>query len=304
MEIVTYRELQPKDEFMALMEMGFGEPVTPATFAENISRDIRLKDGPVGFCAVENGKLAGFVGVLDIPTRTVDGKEQMVGGIYAVATNPRFSRRGVCKTLMNRAHKYFDEKEYPFCFLTTTRTIIAYALYVRMGYVEVQKVNRYPMAYKVLGKNGKKKKPKAKLNYDKIYDIYRQFVQDKTGFVIRQKDFGGLFAQWESFDEKKSIQKQNGYALVREARETIKIQELVSLDGPTYEELLDQVESKAPAGVLDRLVTHEGLLKIYKERGYSIQEESDSVLMVKKLGDQEFEEVYGEKFHIGLLDYF
>ena len=304
MQIVSYRELKPKDEFMVLMEMGFGAPVTPGTFAENINRDVRLKNSPVGFCAVENGKLAGFVGVLDIPTRTMDGTEETVGGIYAVATNARFARRGICKALMDRAHAYFREKKYPFSFLTTSRTIIAYALYVRMGYVEVQKVNQYPIAYKVLGKHREEKKSKTKLNYDKIYDIYQQFVEDRTGFVIRQKDFGGLFAQWETFDQKKSLQKQNGYALIREVRKTIKIQELVSLDDSTHEKLLDQVESKAPAGVLDRLVTDEKLLKIYSARGYNIQEGSNAVLMVKKLGDREFEQAYGDKFHIGLLDYF
>jgi len=304
MEIVSYRELEPEDEFMVLMEMGFGAPVTPATFAENISRDIRLKSGPVGFCAVENGGLAGFVGVLDIPTRTVDDTEEMVGGIYAVATNARFARRGICKTLMDRAHGYFAEKKYPFSFLTTSRTIIAYAIYKKMDYVEVAKVNQFPIAYKVLGKDPEEKKSKTKLNYDKIYQIHQRFVKDKTGFVIRQKDFGGLFAQWESFDQKKSIQKQNGYALIREVRKTIKIQELVSLDELTYEKLLDQVESKAPAGVLDRLVTDERLLKTYKTRAYNIQEGSNAVLMVKKLGDRELEQVYGDKFHIGLLDYF
>ncbi|MGB2698714.1 MAG: GNAT family N-acetyltransferase [Candidatus Zixiibacteriota bacterium] len=304
MEIVTYRELETKDDFMVLMEMGFGSPVTPATFEQNIKGDLRLKNGPVGFCAVENGRLVGYVGVLDISTRTVEGTEEIVGGIYAVATNSRFAKRGICKTLMERAHQHFNEKKYPFCFLTTSRTIIAYALYVRMGYVEVEKVNQYPIAYKVLRKNKEGKKLKAKLNYDKIYQIHQEFVTDKTGFVIRQKDFRGLFAQCKSFDEKKSIQEQNGYALIREVRKTIKIQELVSLDDLTYEELLEQVESIAPSGVLDRLVTNERLLKIYKARGYSIQEGSNAVLMVKKLGDRDFEDAYGNKFHIGLLDYF
>lgn len=304
MDIMSYRELESKDEFMVLMEMAFGSPVTPATFEKNINRDIRLKNSPVGFCAVENGKLAGFVGVLDIPTRTVDGTEEIVGGIYAVATNARFARRGICKTLMERAHRYFVERKYPFSFLTTSRIIIAYALYRKMDYVEVEKVNQYPIAYKVLEKNNEGRKSEVKLNYDKINDIYLNYVKEKTGFVIRQKDFGGLFAQWEDFDEKKSIQKQNGYTLVRGVRKTIKIQELISLDDPTYEKLLDQVESKAPAGVLDRLVTDERLLKIYKARGYNIQKGSHSVLMVKRLGKLKFEETYGDGFHIGLLDYF
>lgn len=304
MNIVSYRELEHQDEFMVLMDMAFGSPVTPATFEKNIGMDLRLKSGPVGFCAVENGRLAGYVGVMEIPTRNIDGSKQMVGGIYAVATNSLFAKRGICKTLMDRAHQYFRERKYPFSFLTTTRTIIAYALYRKMEYVEVEKVNRFPIAYKVLRKNKEEKKTEAKLNYDKIYEIYQQSVKGKTGFVIRQKDFGGLFAQWENFEEQKSIHEQNGYALLREVRNTIKIQEIVSLDDSTYEKLLDQVESKARAGVLNRLVTDERLLRIHKARKYNIQEGSNAVLMVKRLGKLEFEESYGDKFHIGLLDYF
>jgi ribosomal protein S18 acetylase RimI-like enzyme len=117
MEIITYRELEPKDEFMVLMEMGFMSPLSPTKFEELINLDIRLRNGPVGFCAVKNGGLVGFVGVMDIPTRTVEGTEEMVGGIYDVATNPAFAKRGICKVLMDRAHQYFQEKGYSFSFL-------------------------------------------------------------------------------------------------------------------------------------------------------------------------------------------
>jgi len=304
MRIITYRELEPKDEFMVLMEMGFGHPVTPFTFQKEINLDLRLKNGPVGFCAVEDGRLGGFVGVMDIPTRTIDGQEEMVGGIYAVATKSGFAKRGICKSLMDRAHQYFFEKRYPFSFLQTTRTIIAYSVYRKMDYVEVEVFNRFPIVYKVLGKDKGQKRSETKLDHDKIYKTYQKFVRNKTGFVIRQRDFGGLFAQWMSFDEKKSFQKENGYALLSEMKDTIRIQELVGLDDGTCENLISQVESFAKAGVVDRMVADEKLLKIYKARGYNIEESSNSVFMVKKLGDFEFEERYGDRFHIGMLDLF
>lgn len=304
MKIITYRELEPKDEFMILMEMAFWHPTAPSTFEKNINSDIRLKNSPVGFCAVENKRLAGFVGVMDIPTKTVDGTEEIVGGIYAVATNPLFAKRGICKVLMDRAHHYFKEKKYQFCFLSTSRTIIAYALYQKMDYVEIEKVNRFPITYKVLGKEKVVKRFGAKLNQEKIYQIYQEFVKDKTGFVVRQKDFVRLFLEQKRFDEKKSIQGKNGYALLTEVKDAVKIQELVSLNDRTYEKLLDQVESYAQGGVIDRMVTDEKLLEIYKVRGYSIQEGDHSVFMVKKLGNLEFEERYGDAFHIGMLDLF
>lgn len=304
MEIMTYRELEIKDEFMVLMELAFWSPLSPTKFEKIMNLDVRLKNGPVGFCAVENGRMVGFVGVMDIPTKTVEGNEKVVGGIYDVATNPCFAKRGICKALMDRAHHYFQEREYPFSFLLTNRTIIAYPLYLKMDYVEVEKFSHFPTAYKVLRKDEGEKKSDTRMNPDTIYQIYREFVKDKTGFVVRQKDFIRLFSQWKSFDDKKSIQEKNGYALLAEVRGSVKIRELISPDDQTYEKLLEQVESLAPAGVMDRLVADEKLLAIYKARGYNIQEGDHLTFMVKRLGDLQFEEVYGDNFHIGALDLF
>jgi predicted acetyltransferase len=270
-----------------------------------INLDVRLKNGPVGFCAVENGKLAGFVGVLDIPTKTTSGKEEMVGGIWCVATSSPFAKKGICKILMDKAHQYFKDKKYPFSFLQTIRTLIAYAIYEKMEYVEIEKVNRYPEAYKVFQKDKPEKKPESKLDPAKIREIYQEFAKDRTGFVIRQKDFVKMFSQRKRFEEKKSFQEENGYVLLFEDWNVTKIQELTSRDEVTLNKLLDQVEAAAQNGVIDRMITDERLLRIYKDRGYNIYEERDNnVFMVKKLVDMDFEKTYGEVFHIGELDLF
>jgi predicted acetyltransferase len=304
MEIVTYRQLEPKDGFMLLMDQAFWWPLSPSQLEKLTSLDIRLKNSPVGFCAVEDGKLAAFVGVLDIPTKTVSGNVETVGGIWCVATNPRFANRGICKTLMAKAHQYFQEKNYHFSFLTTSRTIIAYAIYVKMGYVEVEKVNIYPEAYKVLPEDKPGEKVEARLDPEKIFDLYQKSVRDKTGFVVRQDDFLAVSLERKRFDEKKSVLLENGYALVGGPREVSRIMELVSLDEQTYHKLLDQVESITPNGVIDRMITDEKLLEIYKDRGYCIEEGDHGVVMVKRLGKFEFEEKYGDAFHIGMMDLF
>jgi len=304
MKIITYHELESKDDFMLLMDQAFWMPVAPSKMREFIQLDIRLRNGPVGFCTVEDGRLAGFVGIMDIPTKTVSGKKELVGGIWCVATNPGLAKKGICKTLMDRAHQYFQEKGYPFSFLFTLRTIIAYAIYLKMSYVEVERVNQYPKAYKVFGEGKVGKRIGAKLNHKKIYDTYQEFTSDKTGFVVRQKDFVRMFSLRKRFDEKKSIQMKSGYALLTELRNVIKIQELISLDEKNYDKLLDQVESFTTDGVLDRMVTDEKLLKIYKKRGYKIQDGDNEVFMVKKLGEAEFGETFGDAFHIGYLDGF
>jgi predicted acetyltransferase len=287
------------------MDLAFWWPISPKELGEIVNRDVRLSNSPVGFCAVENKRLAGFVGVMDIPTKTINGATEIVGGIWAVATNPDFSRRGICKSLMEEAHNYFRKQKYRFSFLCTTRTIIAYGIYDKLGYSEVEYVNRFADVYKVLDETTPgDMKTETKLNPEKIYKIYERFVENKTGFAVRQKDFVTMFAQRKKFDEKKSIHKEKGYALVSEDRNVIKVQDLVALDDATYGELIDGIEKLAKGGVINRMVVDKRLLNVYKSRGYRIQKGDDSVLMVKNLANASIDKVYGDSFHMSVLDWF
>ena len=305
MNIVTYRELQPKDEIMMLMDLSFWWPMSPKDFDELINMDIRLRGGPVGFCAVKDGRLAGYVGVMDIPTKTVTGETEVVGGIWCVATNPDFSRQGICKILMEEAHNYFRKQKYGFSFLCTSRTIIAYAIYDKLGYTEVEYVNQFSSVYKVLDKvQSVEKKTGTVLDPEEIYKMYQKFVENKTGFVARQKDFVTLFAKRKRFDEKKSIQREQGYVLVTQSQNVIKVQDFVALDDAVYGELIDQIEQIAKSGVINRAVTDERHLSIYQSKGYQVQRGDDSVLMVKNLTDASIDKIYGDSFYIGALDWF
>jgi len=303
--IITYREIQPKDEIMMLMDLAFWWPISPKDFDEFINMDVRLKNGPVGFCVVKDGRLAGFVGVMDIPTKTVKGETEVIGGIWSVATNPDFARQGICKSLMKAAHNYFRKQKYHFSFLCTSRTIIAYGIYKRLGYTEVEYVNQFAAVHKVLNKTKpEEKKADTKLDPQKIYKIYQEFVKNRTGFATRQKDFVTMFAKRKRFDERKSIQKEKGYALVSEVRNVIKVQDMVALDNATYGELIDKIEELARGGIINRLVADKRLLGIYKSRGYRVQKGDDGILMVKNLSDASIDKLYDESFYMGILDWF
>jgi ribosomal protein S18 acetylase RimI-like enzyme len=304
-DIISYRELQQKDEIMMLMDLAFWWPMSPRDFDELLNMDIRLRNGPVGFCAVKDGRLAGYVGVMDIPTKTVRGETEIVGGIWCVATNPDFSRQGICKRLMEEAHNYFRRQKYHFSFLCTSRTIIAHRIYERLRYTEVEYVNELSSVYKVLDKaEPVEKKIGTVLDPEKIYRIYEKFVENKTGFVARQRDFVTLFAMRKRFDGKKSIQREQGYALVTESQNVIKVQDIVALNDAVYGELIDQIEQIAKSGVINRAVTDERLVSIYESKGYQAQRGDDSVLMVKNLTDASIDKVYGDSFFIGPLDWF
>jgi predicted acetyltransferase len=305
MKIVTYRELEQKDDFMMLMELAFWWPISPKTMEEKITTDRRLKNSPIGFCAVEDDRLVGHAGVMDIPTRTVEGKTEIVGGIWAVATSPNQARQGISKILMDAAHEYFRSKNYRFSFLCTGRTIIAYAFYRKLGYAEVEAVNRFNGVFKVLDKaESGRRNLSPTIDPEKIYRLYQKFVEGKTGFAIRQNDFITMYARRKRFDEKISIFKENGYALLTESEGVAKVQELVAFDNATYEELIDEIEQGAKNGVINHVVTDEWLLEVYKRRGYRVQTGEHGVMMVKNLADVDIEQVYGKSFYLGILDWF
>jgi len=206
---------------------------------------------------------------------------------------------------MEAAHHYFRSQNYRFSFLCTGRTIIAYAIYKKMGYEEIKAVNQLKAVYKVLDKP---KSPKENINVyldpEKIYRVYEKFTEGKTGFVVRQKDFVTMYAKRKRFDDKKSILKPNGYALLSESQNVIKVRDLVAFDYDAYGELIDQIEQLAQNGVIDGSVADETLLELYQSKRYRVQKGHHGVLMVKNLKAVQFDELYGPCFYIGALDWF
>lgn len=127
-------------------------------------------------------QIAGFVGVMDIATRTLKESEENVGGIWGVVTHPAHARKGIFKALMQKSHNYFKEQGYKFSLLYTSKILIAYALYHKLGYEDTI---GSPSAYKVIKetkKTAKKTRKKIKLDWDKILELYNQATKNYTGF--------------------------------------------------------------------------------------------------------------------------
>lgn len=128
LEIITYWDLKSKSDLLPLLEQAFGWPFNEREFSRFIKIDSRLRNGSVGFCGLEKGKVVSYVGVMDLATRTLGGTMERVGGIYGVATFPGYTRRGLSTALFNAAHEYFKEKGYRFSFLNTSPVLVAYSL--------------------------------------------------------------------------------------------------------------------------------------------------------------------------------
>jgi predicted acetyltransferase len=310
MEILTHREIESKETLLPLMDNAFGWPFNPKTYEKLIKIDPRLRNSPVGFCAVENERVIGYVGVMDFATRTLDGNIEYVGGIYGVATLPSHARKGISTALMNRVHEHFRERKYRFSFLCTSHTLVAYSMYQKLGYTDLLERQS---AYKVLNLKKAKttvKQRSGKLDFDRLLKVYNEFVKGKTGFVVRDKDYLTMLKKTGYFGGKDCIIEEDGYVIFRSNvggtwSKATWIRELVALNTKEMNRLVGLVEAKAKDLIMDRDVVDKALLQIYNSRGYMIEKRSHIVIMVKPLtAKASFKQTYGNKFYLTELDFF
>ena len=304
MKIITYRELQSKDELLPLFQHAFWWPFNPKEFEKIIRADPRLKNSPVGYVAVEDNQIAGFVGVMDIATRTLQKSEEIVGGIWGVVTHPVHARKGIFKALMQRSHDYFKEQGYKFSILYTSKILIAYAFYLKLGYKDTMV---YPSAYKIIKekrKTAKKTRKKIKLDWDKLVGLYNQATKNYTGFVIRDKQYGRMLETRKRIQPEKSIVTDKGYALLREDEGNMYVKELLALSKEETSKLISEIEEKTAKGIIYEKVVDKDTLETYKSCGYMIMREGYDLLMSKQLADTTFTETYGNKFYSTSADFF
>ena len=305
MKIETYRELESKDELFPLIDQALWEYFNPIEFEQDIEADPRLKRSPIGYAAVEKGLIIGFVGVMDMVTRSVDGSEVKVGGIWDVATHPAHTRKGVATILMQTAHENFQETDCQFSLLTSGRADIAYNFYKKLGYEEAL---TFPSAYKIIKptkKLVKAAKRKMKPDWNRILRVYRQVTEDRTGLVIRSEEYMKMLERRKIIQPEKTIQTEKGYALLKEDERKAAIKEIMA---PTKEEtirLIRKVEEKALKTVVDRAVLSHRTLDAYRSEDYMTLTQSYGVLMAKPLTKSAtFKGTYGDKFYLTSVDLF
>ena len=307
MKIVTWSELDRKEELIPLMTLAFGPAFDLKALEKIIRLDPRLNRTDIGLCATENDHVIGFVGLLEPNTRSIDGTVEPVGGIWGVSTLPSHTKKGVSTALMNEAHQHFRDKHYRFSFLTTRHTYIAYHLYLKFGYTDVME---FPSAYKSFSKKRalKKKVREAKTDWRRVLDIYNRFTADRTGFVVRDAGYFEMQQKLASIDyqcREKAMVGQKGYAFFGEAGKSLHIDELVPDSEDRSSDLIGEIESRAQGLIYDRIVLDEKLLAAYRLRGYMTQTKSHGLLMVKSLTkDTTFRETYSDRFYMTLLDSF
>lgn len=134
MKIVEYDDVDPLSVlYLNLLSLGY--PLT----LEKVSLIRHLDARPFPFFAVyaiEDGIVAGQVGIYRLPMITTNGPED-VGGICAMCIHPAFSRQGIATQLLDEAHTRMRSDGLRFSTLGTARHRAAHALYKKQGYEDV-----------------------------------------------------------------------------------------------------------------------------------------------------------------------
>lgn len=303
MKIISYRELTNKNDLLPLMCLAFGWPFNYQEFEEIARIDPRLKDSPIGFCALEDDKVVGFAGVVDLTTKILEGRIENAGGVWGVAVLPTHARKGISTALMKTAHEYFSDNDYRFSFLTTSQSMIAYNFYRKLGYDDAIE---FPSSYKFVEKKPSRKREKEnELDLEKIAKLYDDFTTDKTGIVVRDENYLKILYKREKIKPEMILLDKSGYAIFKNEGKLLRIKEIVATSIEETKKLIRSLEHKAKQVVYDTMIFDGKTLKSYESLKYNIHKRSYGLIMVKQLTKNvTFKQVYGENFYTTSLDWF
>jgi GNAT superfamily N-acetyltransferase len=190
MKILEYNDVDPIS-VLHLTMLALDFPFTPEHAAH-----IRHTDPRPFPCftvnAVEDERVLGQVGVFRLPMISTEGRED-VGGVWAVSTHPNYAGRGISAALLDEAHTRMRDAGLRFSTLGTNRPRVAYRLYQRHGYVDMNvwatALTRWETAH--LPTQLHARSPGWE-GYDFVEKIFADLASDYLGFAWRHTPFACL----------------------------------------------------------------------------------------------------------------
>jgi len=306
MRIVPYDDLRDRLGFTRVMHSSFWWAALPERVAESRKLDPRYRD-TYGYGMLKDGRLAGFAGVMDIPVRTLDRGVEQAGGIFAVGTLPDAARRGIATRLLERCHAHFREKGYRFSFLFTSHSLVARALYLRLGYADLPRSRDYAgKALKLLPKTKAKKQRgrRPKPDYGRIERLFAEVMGDRDGFTPREPGWVKATVAGQKLNPAEFVVERDGYALVELSRDCIYVTELVARTRAAADRILGKVLAKGRRLVIALYLSEPSQRALYRRHGFTLQRRNYGCLMVKPLGTTPVRRAFSPRSYFSLVDQF
>ena len=317
MRVVAYDDIEPEDA-MLIELVCFGSTTTPEKIKLIRRLDKRSSDYYSIYALDDHGKPVSQVVVLYIDTQTQEGREK-IAGIQAVATLPGHLRRGLSTALMRRAHELARERGIRIAFSTTSSSIVAHGLYVKLGYSTLATFDR---GYKrITSKSGKQRHVSLR-KFDarvasRLDELFSSQTRDRLGFIHRQDGFMAMLVKTnQATPEKLRIAYSGGevvgYARVQGEADVVTTNELVGTDDAARSSIVDQIERQPHAlWAYCSSLCDARLSQLYRNRGYRLHEPCFGRVMVASvdgsLTGDEIAKLYGKdenRFVIYSLDSF
>ncbi|NIO36318.1 GNAT family N-acetyltransferase [Candidatus Bathyarchaeota archaeon] len=251
--IVYYDELDDVFQITILYYLSLGWPATPKVLEELRRNDDRYMPEFGMFAVDQDGTVMASVLLMEIPTKTLNGKLN-VGGLNAVATRPGYHRRGVMTTLITRIHEYFMQHQLDYSFLTTAQSLGAHSMYEKLGYKDLMIRER---AWKMAREPPLRYDEKIVVtkfqeeNGSEIDKIFREATEGSCGFVYRPTNFlKARFGHSSEFAPEKKMRlakrrdEISGYAYWESSSRVSACEEILALDKSSFVSLLADAEKR------------------------------------------------------------
>ena len=282
MKILEYNDVDPL-QVLHLTMLALDFPFTP----EHAAHIRRTDPRPFPFFtldAVEDDMVLGQVGVFRLPMISTNGRED-VGGVWAVATHPAHSGRGVASALLEEAHARMREAGLRFSTLGTNRYHTAYKLYQEHGYEDMQ-VHATALAKWETAHQPTRLcvQPVGLDGYEFVEKLFADIAQEYLGFTWHHTPFArlrmvDLSDLW--------ILKENGhpigYAFVHTDQSMLKISNLTLKLGVDATEAVAAVTAELKSSYVQVKITRPAEIASLRRAGYQVAHPTWGAFMVKSL---------------------
>lgn len=299
MKILEYDQVDPVS-VLHLNMLALNFPLTPEHVARIRRTDPRPFPG-LGVYAIEDDQVIGQVGVFRLPMVSTEGRED-VGGVWAVSTHPQYSGRGVASRLLQEAHIRMQEAGLRFSTLGTNRYRVAYPLYQRHGYDDLQvwatALARWETAHQPTRLQAKPPGPEG---FDLVERVFENVAGEYLGFAWRHKPFARLRAKvnledtWMIWENDRPV----GYALAQVDPRMVNISDLFLEIGVDAVEAVAAVVGRTRSSYVQVTVSRPSDISRLQRSGYQIAYPNWSAFMLKPLSPEITVEDARQLFGIG-----
>jgi GNAT superfamily N-acetyltransferase len=299
MKILEHDDVDPLG-ILQLNMLALGFALTP----EHAAHIRRTDPRPFPFFAiyaVEEDQVIGQVGVFRLPMVSTEGRED-IGGVWAVSTHPHYSGRGVASLLLEEAHTRMREAGLRFSTLGTNRYRVAYKLYQRHGYEDMQvlatALAHWETAHQPTRLNAQ---PAGAEGYDLIERIYSDIARKYLGYAWRHTPFapmrdkvntGDLWVLWEN-------NHPVGYALAHLEKNILNISSVLLREGIDVAEAIAAVVNELKSTYVRVRVSRPAEINSLRRAGYPVAHPTWGAFMLKPLVPEVTTENARQLFGIG-----